>query len=390
MIVSIAVVLGVAVVGGISALEHVLRTPGQAAADAAPPDASLVTALVERRVLGEPILVRGNITPGPSTKLLPPIGATGPEAVVTRVRVRNGQTLEEGDPILDIAGQPLIPLDLPFPLYRDLAPGLAGPDVEAVQVALRRLGYHPTKDGKVDTTTAREIRRFLADRGYSSPSAEAGTKPPVTPSADPQGATSAGLGSAENAVVLPRSLVLRVTKQKSKVTAVRAKVGAVLSAPDTVLLELDGTGPFIALSLTVDKATQLRVGQPASALDEESGKRVQVQVQAIGTKVGVDSVTGSSGVPVTLSFKGAPMAANDRSLLVEIPSEQDGDPVLAVPVSAVYSKPDGSSFVTVVMADGSTEDVAISADQAIGGWVKIQGDASDALSEGSRVVVGLQ
>ncbi|MEU8072551.1 hypothetical protein AB0B20_22620 [Micromonospora sp. NPDC049151] len=167
-------------------------------------------------------------------------------------------------------------------------------------------------------------------------------------------------------------------------------MGSILTDADAAILELDGSEPFVAVMLTPEKARQLQAGQAASALDETSGTRVKLEVATVASKASIDSGTGTSGVAVTLRFKGRPLAVNDRSLLIEIPSSQGNSPVLAVPVTAVYSRPDGTSFVTTVLGDGSTSDVTVSANQAVGGWVEVKNDVSGALGEGSIVVVGLR
>ena len=117
-----------------------LRSPEQAAADAAPPKASLITVPVEERALSQPVVLRGRVLAGSSQKILPPASAVGGNSVVTAVPLKKGQSIEEGRVLVAVAGQPVFALRLDFPLYRDLVGGMTGPDVSEVQTALRRLG----------------------------------------------------------------------------------------------------------------------------------------------------------------------------------------------------------------------------------------------------------
>ncbi|MEU4237838.1 hypothetical protein [Actinoplanes sp. NPDC026619] len=61
--------------------------------------------------------------------------------------------------------------------------------------------------------------------------------------------------------------------------------------------------------------------------------------------------------------------------------------VLAVPVTALYSRPDGTTFVTTVSEHDKTADVTVTTGQIAGGWVEIR---DPELAEGVRVVVGEQ
>jgi hypothetical protein len=56
-------------------------------------------------------------------------------------------------------------------------------------------------------------------------------------------------------------------------------------------------------------------------------------------------------------------------------------------VSAIFSRADGTTFVTVV-EDGTPEDVTVRAGRMAGGWVEITGDTiGGRVIEGTEVVV---
>ncbi|GLY07732.1 MULTISPECIES: peptidoglycan-binding protein [Actinoplanes] len=392
-----------------------LRSPEQVAADAAPPQASLVTADATRRELVEPVVLRGRLAPGKSTPVPVPATAVGPDSVVTKVPVKKGNRLREGRVVLERAGQPMIVLNLAFPLYRDVTAGLAGPDVKEIQRALRRVGYSVTVTGTFDTATQRQVSRFYRDRGY--PSGAGGGEGTATEEAAVDAATTAlaaakkaktGVAEAQAVVDaadqtlrtarlavtsrIPQAGVLVTDGANKKVTTVRARVGQVLTDPDAVLLELDGQASTVVAIADRDQAALLRKGLPATAVDDLTGDEADTEITSIGTQP-VAGTDGSNGFEVRFAFTGDPIGGGvDRSLRLDVAvtsrGSGDGGEVLAVPVTALYSRPDGSTFVTVVPASGEPVDVTVTTGQIAGGWVEIvEGDES-LLTDGVPVVVG--
>jgi peptidoglycan hydrolase-like protein with peptidoglycan-binding domain len=365
-----------------NALGPRLRSPTQAAADAAPPSASMITATAQRRVLAEPIVLRGKVQPGASVKLLPPVAAVGPGSVITKVVAKEGKRVEEGQVLLERTGQPMFPLVLPFPLYRDIKDGMRGPDVTEVQRALRRLGYVLAVSGTFDARTQQGVARFYADRGYPEAFAEASTatgQPFATPPPDPTVRPT-----------LAQADVLLLDRPNRRISTTRVRVGDVLSDPKVPLLDLDQAPPVITAVAARDQASLLRPGQAATASDDLAGAQRQVEVSAVGTRP-VAAEDGQNGFEIRLAFKGAPLGADgNRSVRVDIQAAAGAAKVLAVPVSAVFSRADGSSFVTVAKPGGATNDVTITTGQVAGGWVEVRGVPEDVLASGTEVVVGEQ
>ncbi|MEV0895813.1 peptidoglycan-binding domain-containing protein [Actinoplanes sp. NPDC049802] len=388
-----------------------LRSPQQAAAEAAPPSPSLVTTKAEVRVLAEDVTLRGQILPGPSVPLAAPAGLIGADAVVTRVRIRKGDVLGEGQAIAEVADQPLMTLKLPFPLYRDIAGGAKGRDVTEVQRALRRLGYDVRLTGIFDAVTQAAFSRWYDDEGYTAPR---GDQAPLAEAKQNVAATRAayreavaaklGVAAAKKALTdaletlaeakqtagprLLRSYLVRLARSGQKITTVRIKTGSVLSSPDrAVVAELDGSAPQVVLTVSTEQVGLLAVGQRATVLDETSGSETTATVKSIGAEVVEDPASGSTGFPVRLTFTGTAINAPNRSVRVDVTASEDREPKLAVPVTAVYSRPDGSLFVTVVTEDG-TEDVTVRDGQSGGGWVAIEAEPAGAVAEGTQVVVG--
>ena len=81
--------------------------------------------------------------------------------------------------------------------------------------------------------------------------------------------------------------------------------------------------------------------------------------------------------------------AEGRTLRVTIEGASTGGEVLVVPVTAVHSEADGSSYVRVVHG-GEERRVPISTGLSAGGHVEIQAEAGHVVSPGDRVVVGVE
>jgi peptidoglycan hydrolase-like protein with peptidoglycan-binding domain len=398
-----------------------LRSPEQAAAEAAPPAASLITVPAEQRVLAEPVVLRGLVQPGDSVKVRPPAAAVGPASVVTQVLVGVGEPVEEGQVLLAFAGQPMFPLRLPFPLYRDLAGGMDGPDVAEVQRALGRLGYQVGVTGRFDWPTLGAVGRFYADRGFTAPpgSAEAQAGLPaargtVTAArAAYDDATDAGAGVAAAGAALdraeqdlatmelaagpglPQSSVIRTSQATGTVTAVRVRVGDLLDEPDRVLCELDGGAAQVVAAAALDQVGLIAAGQEAVITDEATGRETTAVVEAVGDEPANDESLGLSGFLVRLAFTGEPMEPTEgRTVRVDLAAAASDTALLAVPLTAVYSRADGSTFVTVACGDaagcpeGELVEVTVSTGQIAGGWVAVEPTGDDPLTPGDLVVVG--
>lgn len=116
-----------------------LQSPRQAAAKAAPPAASWVTAAVEHRVLTQTIISRGDVVPEGSASAVAPTSVQG-EPVLTGLSIAAGDEVTEGMRVIEVSGRPIFVLAGAVPIYRSLRPGMTGTDVAQLQSALGRLG----------------------------------------------------------------------------------------------------------------------------------------------------------------------------------------------------------------------------------------------------------
>ncbi len=375
-----ALVAVLVVAASATAVGRQLRSPAQLAADAEPPAASVVSATVERRVVAEPVVLRGRIRPGAGVRLYPPASAVGPNSVVTRIPAKPGTRIREGQVLLERSGEPLFVLVSPFPLYRDLTAGLTGPDVVQVQRALDRLGYDVAATGEFDARTRRAVAELYDDRGYAAPTGGGPVgAPPPTPT--PPGP---GAGDAGATVSLPQAHVVVLRRARQRISAVNVRVGDVLTDPRSALFDLDRGSPSLVAVASAEQAALLTVGQDAAATDDGAGTETRVEISSIGSQA-VES-DGRTGYEVRFRFTGKALSGTgQRSVRVDIDVAGGAAPVLAVPVTAVFSRADGTTFVSV--ADGgATEDVPVRTGRIAGGWVEIV-DADDRVAEGAAVVV---
>jgi hypothetical protein len=142
-----------------------IRSPAELAAQAEAPSPSLLTVPIEERVLSSRVLVRGTITSSEEAPVT--ISAAGLSApIVTRAPLQVGDSVEEGDVLVEISTRPIIAFPGAVPVFRSLTLGVEGPDVEQLEAALVRLDYMRAADSVFDTETSGAIEALYRDLGY--------------------------------------------------------------------------------------------------------------------------------------------------------------------------------------------------------------------------------
>ncbi|WP_063744806.1 peptidoglycan-binding protein [Embleya scabrispora] len=178
-LVGLVVIALILTCGGLLAARFV-KSPGEKAAEAKAPAPSVISAVVERRVLTDTVVLRGTVTAGQTVVVAPQVslaggkdGAGATKPVVTGVRVKAGDVLAAGQVLLEVSGRPVFVLPGDLPVYRDLRPGGEGRDVEQLQVALVRLGYKVGADkaGTYGAGTKAAVAAFYRATGYDAPTA---------------------------------------------------------------------------------------------------------------------------------------------------------------------------------------------------------------------------
>ncbi|ACQ81207.1 hypothetical protein Bcav_2962 [Beutenbergia cavernae DSM 12333] len=177
---TIWVVAAVAVVslGAGLALSRFVISPAQAAADAEPPEAGLITVPVEQRELSSDVTIRGDALYDDPVDVRLETGELGGPAVVTGQVPEVGAEIGAGGILLEVTGRPVIVLPGELPVYRSLRVGTSGPDVLQLKAALVALGIDPgNADSDVfDGATASAVDALYARAGYPSPEPEEGAR----------------------------------------------------------------------------------------------------------------------------------------------------------------------------------------------------------------------
>lgn len=163
--VTLLLVVGVAIGGWLVGSR--VRSPEMAAASAAAPEPSLITAPVEFRVLASQVIERGDVKPGQSASVYGPSSESA--TTVTAVLVEVGAELAEGSPIVEVSGRPVVVFEGAVPAFRDMRPGMSGADIDQLQAALERSGCDSSADDGVYGEETKLCVAGLYERlGYST------------------------------------------------------------------------------------------------------------------------------------------------------------------------------------------------------------------------------
>ena len=147
-----------------------IRSPAQIAAEAEPPDPSLITVEVERKELSANVITRADVGYD-APAILSLGGALGgrPDVLVVTAAPARGEDLAEGSAAIEIAGRPVFLLVGAIPVFRDMRPGTQGPDILQVEQALARLGFFTgAPDQKWDDDTGEAVRAWYQQNGYQA------------------------------------------------------------------------------------------------------------------------------------------------------------------------------------------------------------------------------
>ncbi|MFC4563789.1 efflux RND transporter periplasmic adaptor subunit [Nocardiopsis mangrovi] len=323
--------------------------PGPQIPDAGPTAEVERTTLVQSETLEGTLGFAGNAT----------VFSLG-EGVVTSLP-STGATLEPGDHLYEVDGEPTVLLRGDTPAYRLLEPGITGEDVRQFEQALAELGYGGfTVDNEYTALTAEAVRRWQDDT--------AGME--VTGTVDP-----AHVWFAPGSV--------RVAGRELSVgerAGVAAPVLTTSSDDHVVRVDLEVTDRDL-----VDEGDEVTVSLP-------EGGTATGEVSSIGSvaEAGEESEDpggqeGDPTVEVVVTFTGEEPEDLLDQAPVDVQVESDAkEDVLAVPVGALIALPGSGHGVTAVNDKGAMRDIPVETGWFADGMVEISGDGID---EGLKVVV---
>jgi membrane fusion protein, multidrug efflux system len=337
--------------------------------------ATVLTVPVVRRDLTETLYVSGGqIKLGASYGLsLSPVTLPGTVPLVTAPPPKPGAQLRDGSIVAQIAGRPIFVMTGSTPMYRDLTVGDSGADVLQLQQGLEALGFAISDPaGVFEAGTERAVRELFQRDGYSPPSGVTAASSTIPASSG--GASGGKTAAGDPPLVLPQSEIVFVPTLPQVVESDPLVVGQPL--PSTQILLSSGRLRAV-LPLTTGQQAVVTRGNSVtiSILPADGGPAIQIKSQ-------VRTVGSSAAISLPAS---APVSAGQR-FAASIVIANSGGPVLAVPESALFTLPDGSTAVTVVRA-GHRWTVRVSAGNPIGGYIPIE-PADNSVTAGTEVLVG--
>jgi peptidoglycan hydrolase-like protein with peptidoglycan-binding domain len=336
--------VGVAAAAAVVAVNLPDAEGGGAPQNATPP----ATAQVTRQTLVDREDHNGDLGYGETTTVNSRLQGTVTGLPATGATVGRGKALYrvDDDPVVLLYGK--------LPVYRTLAPGTEGRDVEQFEKNLKALGYDGfTVDDTYSSATADAVREWQDDLGV----AETGTVDP------------ARVAHAPGAV---------------RVDSHRVTVGDVVQ-PGTALLTTTGTSRVATVELEVADQRLAKVGAAVQVtLPDGNTARGRIAdtesvVEAAEEPGGEDTTT----LQVTVTFTGkAPAGLDAASVDVSFTAAERKN-VLTVPVAALLALAEGGYGVQVVDG-GANRLVAVETGLFADGRVEVSGGG---LAEGMQVGV---
>lgn len=316
------------------------------------------TAKVVRTTLTDTEKVQGTLGYGDPTALTARGGGgAGGGGTVTWLPAP-GAVITQGKTVYSVDARPVLLIHGTLPLYRPLAPGVSGPDVQEFEAALAALGYGGfTADDDYTTGTADAVKSWQSDNGL----------------------TGTGTVAVDQVVVAPADI---------RVAELKTAIGSPASGP---ILTWTGTTRTVAIDLDVAKQQLAKVGGPATVTLPD-GRTVDGTVSAVGTVAtaktpaagGQNQSSTDSTIRVTVDVRDQQALGSYDEAPVDITLVSDRrENVLAVPVGALVALTEGGYGVQVV--DGAaTRYLPVKTGLFAGGQVEVSGDG---LREGMTVGV---
>lgn len=334
-------ILGMVILNGglLIASFWLAQTPAQLAADAKPPDPSVLTAEVELRELSEELTVGGKFLASQSTTSITDASWDAP--VVTALKSSQGAEVNEGEVVAEVSGRPVIILRGDTPFYRTLAAEATGRDVTMLQNALGRiLGRPVAATGVFDAQTRRAIRDLYTARDYAPPAR-----------ADDQSMSMSMSGDRASSVlaeiVLPRSEFIVVSTTPAVITSLVAPVGEPVTHERPAVTIAAGLLSFVA---TVDpsQATAVRVGLPVRVTDP-SGLVLSGSIASVDDSgsSGGEVLPGSVTAVVTFPDD-VPLGFAGKQSTAAIKAKSSTQAVPSLPIAALRDGPNGTLQVRLV------------------------------------------
>jgi hypothetical protein len=374
----VGAVLALTVVVGVVAflIGRGVSTPGQQAARARAPKASVLTAPVVLTHARTTVVVRGTLTDGGAISVGAPGDLSGDLAVVTTVSTTRGAQVNDGSLIAAVAGRPVFVMRGQIPAYSTMSYGSTGIEVSELQAGLESAGFSIGFDtsGTYGAGTAAAVADLYQRVGFVPANAVTLVKSSgAKHKARPMRFATVPLGE----VMFTSSLPVTVVSV--------AHLGQTI-ASGKPLAKL-GSGRFSFQATTdMNTASLLRVGATGRATSDLRKGSFAIRLSA--KKATFVPGTGP-GSKLTLTPMNPAVAARyvGQNMALHILTGQAGGLQWVVPVSAVITNASGASSVTVVHGSRQAS-VPVRAGLAYAGREVVR-PLSGGLAAGEQVVIGL-
>ena len=316
------------------------ETPAQATTSTRPTD--LATAQVTRRTLEHREEFNGALGYGDQFPL--PGQAVGTVSWVPA----KGTLLQPDDLLYRVNEQPTYWARGEVPMYRELASGSEGADVEQLQRHLQAEGYLSAEaelDGDFGSSTRNALKAWQGDHGLKK----------------------TGRIDATQLVFLPYE-TLRV--------AATPRVGEPAAGG---VLEVTEPNLFATVDVSARKKRAFE-GQPDIEVETADGTRYSAEVASIDAQQSQDAF-GGQNYRVRLQLEGGAGLEPGEASIEAVDTLAEN--ALTVPASALVALTEGGYALEVVGADGATAYRAVGIGEFADGWVQVTGD----IAEGETVVV---
>lgn len=343
-----AVIVGVVLVAvlaaGIGTWAIVDVTSGATSASAAgAPTKARTTVTVERGDLTDSKVFAGTLGYGSAT------GVPGAAEGTLTWLPKPGQVLRRDDFVYAVDERGVRSMHGTVPLWRSLARGLRGTDVQQLNDNLAALGYDVAQDDTFGPRTQRGVEQWQRDRGHR-----------VT-----------GVLTADDVVFVDGDI---------RVASVDGQLGQPAAGEGGDVLHVTSTKRIVVATVSQADAERLAVGTEVAVRVNGAGAPMAGEVTDVAPDT---SDEGSTKVDVSVAFESGDRklpAAASAQVDAKGATEQD---VLSVPVAALVAGAGGKYAVEVVRKDGTTKRVPVTPGFTAAGRVAVTGN----VTEGDRVVV---
>lgn len=377
----LVLVMALGAVGGWIAGSQI-ESPAEAAARTDAPAPSPILVPAEMRELSTDVITRGTGRFGaPQAISLPSSILKGRAPSVLTGAPAPGQELVVGAVAFGVSGRPVFLFEGGIPSFRDLGPGISGPDVMQLETGLAEAGFDPGPvDGVFDTTTGQAVEALYRSAGFQPVTvteAQLAELRTVEAELVPGSRSTAGIH-------VPADEVMFVTAAPVRVAELTVGMGQVIDGPlgtvTDATIAIDSSVPIESSGL-IAEGMHVVIDEPDLGI-EETGV-----VSRIAESPGTDGVDGFH-VYFEVRVEGDPTNLINASVRLTIPIESTGEQVLVVPVSALNLAADGSSRIQRQVGEG-LETVTVEPGLSAQGFVAvfpIEGE----LQAGDLVVIGFE